>query len=159
MLRRTLLAVGFATALVVPQAALAQSRGTAPVEAARAPVGKANVEVMVVHATDGDHVDPRLQKVMQNLKSTRFTGFDLISDDELKLSVGGDGTVTMPGNRRLKVTLVEKAATSAKVRIRMFKEGEKVLDTTVTIPDGKYIMIAGPRHKEGKLVIPVGVTL
>ena len=157
MLRRTLMAVGLAAAMVLPQTALAQSR-TAPT-AQRAPVGKANVEVMVVHATDGDYVDPRLEKIMKNLKSTRFTGFKLLQSESSRLSIGGDNSVSIAGNRRLKLTLVEKNASTAKVRIRMFKEGNKVLDTTVNIPNGKYIMIAGPKHKDGKLVIPVGVNL
>ena len=39
----------------------------------------------------------------------------------------------------------------------MIKEGNKVLDTTVNIPKGRYFMIAGPRYQGGKLIIPVGV--
>lgn len=158
MLRRTLTMIGLAAALAVPQAALAQSRTPAQPTAQRAPAGKATVEVMVVHATDDTYVDPALRDVMQNLKSTRFTGFKLLSRDATRLSTGGDSTVNMPGNRRLKVTLVEKLPNAAKVRIRMFKEGDKVLDTTVSIPNGKFMMIAGPNYKGGKLVIPVGVT-
>ena len=157
MLRRTLAVLGLVTMLAVPQVALAQTR-TAPVEA-QAPASKATIEVMVVHATDDDYVDPRLDKVMRNLKSTPFTGFKLLSNDSARLSEGGDTQVNMVGNRRLKVTLVDKTASAAKVRIRMFKEGDKVLDTTMNIPNGKYVMIAGPKHKGGKLVIPVGVSL
>lgn len=158
-MRRTLAALGLMAMLAVPQVALAQTRTAPDVEVANAPTAKATIEVMVVHATNEEYVDPRLQKVMRNLKSTRYTGFKLLSDDTARLSVGGDTTVSMVGNRRLKVTLVEKIDGSAKVRIRMFKDDEKVLDTTMSIPDGKYVMIAGPNHKEGKLVIPVGVTL
>lgn len=158
MLRRTLMAMGLAAAMVMPQVAAAQTP-SAPTEE-RAPVGKATVEVMVVHATSDEYVDPRLEKIMKNLKSTRFTGFKLLQSEATRLSVGGDSTVNIAGNRRLKVTLVEKSTSTAKVRIRMLnKDGDKVLDTTVSIPDGKYIMIAGPPYKEGKLVIPVGVTL
>lgn len=158
-MRQTLAAVALTTLLAVPQFALAQSRTPAPHQATRAPTAKATVEIMVVHATNSSYVDPKLQKVMRNLKSTRYTGFKLLSEDTAKLAAGGDASVSMVGNRRLKVTLVDRTATAAKVRIRLFKESNKVLDTTMTIPNGKYVMIAGPNHKDGKLVIPVGVSL
>lgn len=157
MMRRTLAVLGLMTMLAVPQVSLAQSR-TAPVEA-QAPTSKATVEVMVVHATNSNQVDPRLDKVMRNLKSTPYTGFELLSSDSARLSEGGETTVNMVGNRRLKVSLVEATASSAKVRIRVIKDGDKILDTTMNIPNGKYVMIAGPKHKDGKLVIPVGVSL
>lgn len=137
-----------------PTAAFAQTR-EAPVEALAA--ARADVEVMVVHATNDGQVDPRLEKILRPLQSTRFTGFKLLTVEETKLTPGTDTMFTIVGDRRLKVELIELLDTTAKVRIRMFKEGEKVLDTTMTIPQGKYVMLAGPNHKDGKLVIPIGV--
>lgn len=140
--------------LAAPAVAVAQSR-EAPIEAQAA--ARADVEVMVVHATNDGVVDPRLEKILRPLQSTRFTGFKLLTVEEARLVPGTDTTLTIVGDRRLKVELIELLDTTAKVRIRMFKEGEKVLDTTMTIPQGKYVMLAGPNYKDGKLVIPIGV--
>lgn len=152
MLRHVVLAM--LLGLGTPAIAIAQTR-EAPIEALVA--ARADVEIMVVHATNDGEVDPRLEKILRPLQSTRFTGFKLLTVEETKLVPGTDTTLTIVGDRRLKVELIELLDTTAKVRIRMFKEGEKVLDTTMTIPQGKYVMLAGPNYKEGKLVIPIGV--
>ena len=157
-LRNWMTVFGLATALAAPVApAMAQSR-TAPSAAQKAPAaGKVDLEVMVVHATNDKYVDPKLNPVMQNLRHTKYTGFKLLSTENARLATGGDTSISLVGNRRLKVQLVSRTAQQAKVRIRMFKEGNKVLDTTVSIPRGRYFMIAGPKYKDGALILPVGV--
>ena len=156
--RRCVAMFGLATALAAPVVpALAQSRPAAPPAEAAPASGKVDVEVMVIHANNDAYVDPKLDPVMQNLRHTRYTGFKLLSTENAKLSPGGDTTISLVGGRRLKIQLVSRDQQQAKVRIRMFKEGDKVLDTTVSIPRGRYFMIAGPKYKDGALILPVGV--
>jgi len=152
----TALALAGSLAMATPTNALAQSR-PAPAQKAPAAQGKVDVEVMVIHATETGTVDPKLRDVQSNLSHMNFEGFKLLDTQSAKLAAGGDTVVNLVGNRRLRVTVLSKDARQAKVRIRMIKEGNKVLDTTVSIPKGRYFMIAGPRYKGGKLIIPVGV--
>ena len=141
--------------LAAPSTALAQNRD-APTQ--RAPVsGKVSIEVLVVHATDTGSVDPKLKDVRANLSHTNFKGFKLLKTETARLSAGGNTSLTLVGNLRMKVTVLSRNQSQAKVRIVLLKEGDRILDTTVTIPKGKYIMIGGPRYKGGKVILPVGV--
>jgi hypothetical protein len=152
------LILGASVGLATPDVAMAQSR-EAPAQSAPAPAaaGKVTVEVMVVHATEAGAVDPKLKDVVANLKHTNFKGFKLLDTQTSRLAPGGDTTISLVGNRRMRITVLSRDQRQAKLRIRMFKEGNKVLDTTVTIPKGRYFMIAGPKHKGGKLILPVGI--
>lgn len=151
------LAVAVPVVLAAPGDAMAQSKPAPTVERPAAPQGKVDVEIMVVHATETGTVDARLKNVQQNLSHMNFKGFKLLDSESARLSPGGETTLNIVGNRRLRVTVLSRDARQAKVRIRMIKEGNKVLDTTVNIPKGRYFMIAGPRYQGGKLIIPVGV--
>ena len=156
-LRKTVWIACLGLAMSLPGTAVAQSRpGT--VQQTKAPAsGKVSIDLMVVYANYDDYVDPKLKEVMQNLRHTRFTGFTLLSEESERLAPGSDTSFTVAGGRKLKVSLVSKDQRQAKVRIRMFKDGNKVLDTTVSIPRGRYFMIAGPKYKAGNLILPVGV--
>jgi len=135
-LRRTVWIACLGLAMSLPGAAMAQSRpGT--VQQTKAPAsGKVSIDLMVVYANYDDYVDPKLKEVMQNLRHTRFTGFTLLSEESERLAPGADTSFVVAGGRKLKVSLVSKDQRQAKVRIRMFKDGNKVLDTTVSIPRG-----------------------
>lgn len=149
-------------ALAVPTDASAQTRRAPAAQTAQsrpAAVGKVEVEVLVVHATDNGQVDPQLVNLMQNFKRAGYTGFDLMSTEKASLATGKETVISLPGERRLRVTVLERTATQAKVRLRIMKDGNKILDTTVSIPDGRYFMIAGPKYKGGALILPVRVKL
>ena len=100
-------------ALVVPTDASAQTRRapaaqTAPAAQSRtAAVGKVEVEVLVVHATDNGQVDPQLANLMQNFKRAGYTGFKLMSTEKASLAAGKETVISLPGERRLRVTVIE----------------------------------------------------
>jgi len=144
---------------VVPDVAMAQARRPAPGQPTKAPVpNRVGVEVMVVHATQKEtKVDPRLKDIMRQLRFTNFKGFKLLQEQDSVLTDGNDTTVSVAGGRKLKVRLLSHNASQAKVQIRMFKEGNKVLDTTVSIKRGMAFLIAGPNFQGGKLILPITV--
>lgn len=123
-----------------------------------AAAGKVTLNVRVVHATNSGKVDPQLQDVMKQLKFTRYTGFKLLNTNRAQLAVGGETMFQIAGGRRLKVQLVDRTPEFARVRIRMLKGNERVLDTTVKIYPNRSFIIAGPSFQGGKLVLPVAVS-
>jgi hypothetical protein len=152
--------LGALTTAAAP-AALAQSRPKPelPGKSARdQPVaGKVQVEVMIVHATNSGKVDPRLEDLKRQLNFTRYSGFELLSAHPASLAVGASNTVTVEGGRKLKVTLIERNAESAKVRISLSKNNETKLDTTVRIHRDRVFTVAGPKYQDGVLIFPVSV--
>lgn len=121
-------------------------------------VGRAQVELQVVHATNNStHVDPKLRSLVNNFRFTRLSGFELLSSHPASLAVGQETTVTVAGGRRVKLELLDRNDTEAKVRVRMLDDKGVMLDTTVSIHRNRSFIIAGPNHKDGKLILPVTV--
>jgi len=143
----------------IPDTAHAQQRRPAPGAPTKAPVpNRVGVEVMVVHATkDETRVDPRLKDVMRQLRFTNFKGFKLLQEHDAVLTDGADTSVSVVGGRKLRVRLLSHNASQAKVQIRMMKDGNKILDTTVTIKRGMAFLIGGPNYQGGKLILPITV--
>jgi hypothetical protein len=157
MRRWAFLALG-ALLLGAPTGALADPTGPSATEAATPVAGRVSVKVMMVHANNSGKVDGELQSLVRQLQFTKYNGFNLLQQFPAQLSVGQHSTVQLLGDRRLKVELLSRDATKAKLRIRMFKDTEKVLDTTVSVHRNRTFIIGGPKHKEGALILPVTVT-
>ncbi len=151
--------VGGALIFAAPTDAHAQAPRPVPVKNTAPPaVGKVGLQLRVVHANNSGKVDPRLRNVVDNLKFTRFNGFALLDSNEVRLAPGQSTTFAVVGGRKVKVTLQERDARAAKVRVVMFNpQGKAVMDTTVKIHRNRAFMIAGPNYKDGKLVLPIAV--
>ncbi len=143
-------------AVALPGMAFAQGRPPDP--PITAPVaGPVSVDVMCVKATKtNDRVDPELKPLIKQLSFTSYTGFDLISHNADTLAVGEEATFAIEGGRRLKVQLIDRDETAARLRLRLFgADGTKVLDTTVAVHRNRTFMVAGPKVGEDVLIIPV----
>ncbi len=155
------------TLATISSDAMAQSRATRPTSEAQAKpsrgkqapvVGKVDVEVMIVHATNSGRVDPKLEALKRQLNFTKYSGFELISAHPAALAAGQESSVNIVGGRKLKVTMLERNADSAKVRIRLSKSSDVLLDTTVRIHRNRVFTVAGPKHDGGVLIFPVSVS-
>ncbi|MEO0605477.1 MAG: hypothetical protein AAF211_28865 [Myxococcota bacterium] len=120
--------------------------------------GKVEVSVMVVHATDKGEVDPRLEPLKRQLEIMRFEGFKLLSHDRDKLSDGQATTVSVVGGSKVRVKLIDRTNAQARVRIELYRDNDKRLDTTVRINRNRTFLVGGPKHQEGVLVFPITVT-
>jgi len=161
--------LAFAMALVAGAAvstdAFAQSRPAPPSRLVAGRPGiqplsdRVAVEVLCVRATNAnDHVDGKLEPMLRQLKYTRFTGFSLLDDHELRLEPGQTGDFEIEGNRKVNIELLSRDEAEARLRIRMFNpQGRQQLDTTVTIHRDRSFMVAGPHIGDDVLILPVTV--
>ena len=146
-------------AIAVPSVADAQD-GPRPtkVTSRKAAQGKVRVDALVVHATNGSEVDPRLRILKRKLAHLRYTGFTVLDSHTSTISPGQTATVSIVGGRRLRIGFLNRDDKQARVRIQLFKDNEKKLDTTVQMPRDKSFIVAGPSHKGGKLVFPITIS-
>jgi hypothetical protein len=112
---------------------------------------------LVVHASNqGNRVDPRLQ----GLDRSRFpyTAYKVLSSHTETVSQGQTATVSVVGGRKLRVAFVERNEQGAKVRIQLFVDNQKKVDTTVSLTQGRTFLVGGPNHDGGKLMFPITVS-
>ena len=59
------------------------------------------------------------------------------------------------GDRQISVSLLRKNEQNARLRVQMYRRGQKLVDTTVTVNRNGTFIMAGPAHKNGILVLPM----
>ncbi len=127
-------------------------------KAADAPVpGKVQLDVKVVYATTThQRVDPGLERLKERMSQFRYSGFELLDSKSLQVARGKDESFSIVGNRRVEVEVLSTEAERARMRLQVLdKEGKKIVDITFSVRrNGEYI-VAGPKYKEGVLVLPV----
>jgi hypothetical protein len=148
-----------APAMTLPTSAQAEPPRPGPAASRDdAPAGaRVRVEVLSVYATNSGQVDPRLRDLQKQLPPM-FTGFQLLSTHTDQVALNQSTSFPLEGGRRMKITLLDRGEQNARARIEVFKDDEKKVDTTVTVPRGKAIIFSGFPYQDGKLVFPVSVT-
>ena len=59
----------------------------------------------ILAAQDSQHVDPRLKNLVGELTSVfRYTSYRLLGEDRIGLRMNQTGSISLPGNRVLKIT-------------------------------------------------------
>ena len=131
----------------------------ASIPVARADEAKTvKLDVQVISATEGDAgVDKRLEKLRSQLSDYKYSSFQLVSEKSVALAVDKNATIDLPENYVLQVTPRSVEANGpAKVHLNVRSAKQpNLVDTTVTIPPGKTVLVGGMKQKEGKLVLAV----
>ncbi len=121
---------------------------------------KVTIELVVVHATNANTtVDPKISPdIIKHLKFLNYTSFSHLADYNASLALKQETTFSIVGGRRVKVQLLNRSSTEAKIRVRMYNGQGKLLDTTVSIHRNRSFIVAGPKHAGGVLILPVTAT-
>ncbi len=152
MTRMLMVALGLALATVGSMSASA-----APPAAAERPAAvKVAIDLRVIHANQSGVIDPAVADVARQL-GARYSGLKLLAAHQDQLVQGVEQTFTVEGNRKLKVQLLERTATAARVRVMLMAGAEKQFDTTVSLPRNKTFIVAGSKVRDGVLVFPIAV--
>ena len=144
--------------LTLPGPCLAEGPRRAEVTPSDKARGKIRIDALVVHANQSGKVDPRLVQLQKTLSHLRFTGFSVLSSQTETVAQGQTATVTVAGGRRMRISFLDRDDEHARVRIQLFRDNEKKMDTTVQLPWNKVFVVGGPSHDGGKLVFPITVS-
>lgn len=124
------------------------------------PLSMASAQVQVrlraIHASDaGSGVDPSLRDLHKELGSLfSFTSYRLMREETLNLSLNQPASISSrEGRIILETTLVGLHRGVAEVKIRVVREGSEILNTQVRLFPGRTVLVGGPRHTRGGVVI------
>ena len=114
------------------------------------------VRLRAIHASNaGSSVDPSLRDLHKELGSLfTFTSYRLMRDETLNLSLNQTASISAhEGRIVLEATLVGLHQNVAEIRLRVVREGKEILNTQVRLFPGRTILVGGPRHLRGGVVI------
>ena len=152
MIRRLAVAllISFLATVALPRPTFADDK-----PGAAAKVGKVQLQMLVVHATTAhSNVDPKLSGLMRYLSPFKYTGFDLLDTQSATLGANDGASFSIVGGRDVELTLLSKDESAVRVRVQINQEQRgKLLDTTIRVNRNGTFIVAGPKHKEGVLVL------
>jgi len=114
------------------------------------------VRLRAIHASDaGSGVDPSLRDLHKELGSLfSFTSYRLMREEILNLSLNQPASISSrEGRIIIEITLVGLHKGVAELRIRVVREGSEILNTQVRLFPGRTVLVGGPRHTRGGVVI------
>ena len=124
---------------------------------ASAALSQVQTRVRIIEASNlGSLIDPSLQDVHGELGSLfNFTSYRLLRD--LNLSLLGNRPVEVPVHegRSMEITLVGEYKNTIELKIKIKREGSPVLNTHVRLSPGRTILIGGPRHGAGVIILAI----
>ncbi len=114
------------------------------------------VRLRVIHASnEGTSVDPPLRDLHKELGSLfSFTSYRLMREEILNLSLNQPVSISAhEGKIILDATLVGMHKNMAEIKLKVVREGKEILDTQVRLLPGRTILVGGPKHLRGGVVI------
>jgi hypothetical protein len=122
---------------------------------------KAQISIRVIYAVkDGvKSVDPALKDIEQELKELPADKFRLL--DKLQSDVQHGATVELqfPGNRSIAVTFDGLDVTGEKAMLSLQLAVKPRLKMQARVANGGRMLVGGPDHLEGKLILDVSAHL
>ena len=120
-----------------------------------------SLQVQVIYAANQEGgVDSRLGGLAENLKKTfRYSMYQLLDAPKGSVALQDVWRTTLPDNRSLEITptAVQESQYSLKVTV-LSSEGQPSFNTVVRLRRGSTVLVGGPPHQKGVLIIPISAS-
>jgi hypothetical protein len=119
------------------------------------PAAQVEARVRIIEASNkGATVDPSLKDVHGQLGSLfSFTSYRLLKDETVPIYLRQPVIVLVHPGRSLEMTLLSQPRETVEMRLRIRRDNTETLNTQVRLSPGRTILIGGPRHGEGVLIL------
>lgn len=109
----------------------------------------------VIEASNvGGIIDPSLKELHHQLSSLfKYTSYRLLRDERLYLTLNQTTIFPVHPGRSIEITPLKFQASTAELRVRIKREKTDILDTQMRLPPGRTVLIGGPKHGEGVLIL------
>ena len=114
-----------------------------------------SVDVGSVYASnEGTSIDPALGTIRGKLQSMfNYTSYSMLDRKRRTLSVGETGEFELPGRRTMRATLLPAEGDKVRLSIRISEGPKNLLTTTLGLRRGGMVLVGGPSHKAGVLIL------
>jgi len=114
-----------------------------------------NVEVIKAsrHSTD---IDPVLKDLAKELAPVlNYSGFSLLKKTEIRLNPKEKGEVILSSDRVLELRFLGFEDKQARLLVKILEKGQETFRTTLLMVDKGSILIGGPPHQDGALLLRI----
>jgi hypothetical protein len=112
----------------------------------------------ILASNQTDEFDPRLNTMRNQLKVMKYRSYRLLKEDIQNVPWQGNASFDIPGGRLLLVTPQEFRNKQISLKIRLQHGDKPVVDTTVRLNNGGNLLLGGPPHEGGVLVLSISAT-
>ena len=113
-----------------------------------------SLTVQVIQASNqGVAVDPALARLRAQLSSLTFTNYRLLATHPLSTKLGAKHAVPLPGGRTLDLYPYGLSDGRLELMVTITEGSKRILDTTVRISNNNAIVVGGPTHAGGVLIV------
>ena len=100
--------------------------------------------------------DPNLKRFKDEVKDLfRYSSYKLLSRDNLRLNQKNSGTISLPGNRSMKITSKGISGGRVTLQVEMFRNNRQIFQTVVRLLNDSEVTVGGPKHEDGNLLINI----
>jgi hypothetical protein len=116
------------------------------------------VQVATVLATNsGEHFDSQLAAMRQQLeKLPHYRSYQLVKRESRDVACGDAVDVEIPGGRFLRVVPKSIGGDRVSLNVLLRQDARSVVRTDVTVGPAGNVLVGGPRHGDGVLIIWIG---
>ena len=120
-------------------------------------LGQVQTRLRIIEASNvGSRIDPALRDVHDQLGTLfNFTSYRLLRDESLSLTPGRPSQINAHEGVSLEITLTKQQKKKAEYQIRILRQGSEILDTKVRLSPGKTVLIGGPKHGQGSIILAI----
>jgi hypothetical protein len=116
--------------------------------------------VQVIYAAnEPGGVDSRLGNLAAELQKTfRYSKYELLDSPQGSPALNQSWQANLPGDRRLEITptAIQGGQYSLTVRV-LSSSGQAVVNTRVRLRSGATVLVGGPSHQKGVLIMAITV--
>jgi hypothetical protein len=113
-----------------------------------------NLTVQVIQASNqGTAVDPALAKIRSQLSSLTYTNYRLLHTHPLATQLGAKHVIPLPGGRTMDLYPYGLSEGRLELLVTITEGSKRILDTTVRLSNNSTIVVGGPAHAGGVLIV------
>ena len=115
------------------------------------------LDVKIILASDkASNVDPKLENLIKELKTVfRYSSYQLLGRDRLRLRANSIGNVTLPENRKIKITPKGVSGDRVILELEILKNKSQIFQTVIKLKNRSSITIGGPEYQGGNLLFNI----
>ena len=110
----------------------------------------------ILASNEGGDTDPRLRDLVRELQSVfRYSSYKLIGRDRLNLKMNRSERISLPGGRRMSITLKGISGRRATLQLEIYKGKRQIFQTVIQLRNQSSITVGGPKYKGGYLLFNI----